>query len=747
MDEKTHHNDQPKISGGSKPLTYHGLQSRKWQPRYSSSREDLVGEFYAPALDASKSYRRAAGYFRSTLFTLVGAPMAAFALRGGKMQLICSPEFSTEDARAIDHAMNIAEATDAALIEELRAVLAHPLGRDPIEVLGAMLGTGALEMKIAVPAAGGGIFHSKVGIFKDAAGQRISFSGSVNESWSGWHPLGNHENFEVFTSWGSEGQRVADHESYFTNLWNAREPGVMVVPIPEAFKLNLVREVRGDPDERLRMRVHNATPGPPPRRLLDHQVQALSSWRAAGLRGILQHATGAGKTITGLHAIREGAIEGRPGLILVPSALLLQQWASEAKRELADLDPSILLVGGGHKKWRTGSLLEGHLSDGATCHVVIATIQSATSSRFMRALGTGTNQFTLVADEVHRLGAPQSRTILDHIDPPARLGLSATPLRSFDDAGTEALLDFFGGVLEPIVTLRDAIDAGRLCEYEYWPTVVHLVDGQMEMLTKEIRTITGFDVALAELVRDVMGRRRQRTVIDNLMDRCRDIAKSHPFELHGSGASLAICIDGMLGNPLRGSDARELRDAGQRVALLPRIPARTTERAPRIFRSETLSLLLQSLIEVLERPLLLNDLRRIFELALTDLAVRELQYLEVSASEEGDAEPEYANLDQATARGPGMAEPEPDPALLANAAAIAGNMYEELTEDQRTIVRLKLGNTSDSDIARALQISRPTAAKRKDEALEVLRRNLEGISDLEVAVAMDRLVERLIGQP
>jgi len=38
-----------------------------------------------------------------------------------------------------------------------------------------------------------------------------------------------------------------------------------------------------------------------------------------------------------------------------------------------------------------------------------------------------------------------------------RLALSATPERYFDERGTEALLDYFGTVLQPEFTLRDAI--------------------------------------------------------------------------------------------------------------------------------------------------------------------------------------------------------------------------------------------------------------------------------------------------
>lgn len=456
-----------------------------WQSRYTSSREDLVTTFYRPALDRSTTYDRAAGYFRSTLFSLVGESMSAFALRGGRMRLICSPELTAVDAETLQKSQPAA--LTAALTREMEQVLEHPMGRDPLEVLAALVATGALEVRLALADRGRGIFHSKVGVFEDGRGKRVSFSGSINESWSGWHPLGNHENFEVFRSWGGDAARVTDHRSYFEALWRGEEPEVSVVGIPEAFESNLVKIVSGGPSDSLKLRVARASASAP-RRLLDHQAKALSNWRQAGQRGIFVHATGSGKTITGLHATRECLPEGLSALILVPSALLLEQWAEEARQELGDLDPSILLAGAGNDKWRDGHLLEGHLAGGDGRRVVIATIATASSERFLDVMERG--RYLLVSDEVHRLGAPGAQAILERAIDGPRLGLSATPVRAYDSEGTNALLTFFGGVIPPVVSLQDAIDAGRLCEYEYWPTVVSLAAEEQEAwerLTRDIR--------------------------------------------------------------------------------------------------------------------------------------------------------------------------------------------------------------------------------------------------------------------
>ena len=44
-------------------------------------------------------------------------------------------------------------------------------------------------------------------------GNAVSFKGSANETWSGWHVQGNFESTEVFCSWrgGLEAERVKKH--------------------------------------------------------------------------------------------------------------------------------------------------------------------------------------------------------------------------------------------------------------------------------------------------------------------------------------------------------------------------------------------------------------------------------------------------------------------------------------------------------------------------------------------------------
>jgi superfamily II DNA or RNA helicase len=58
------------------------------------------------------------------------------------------------------------------------------------------------------------------------------------------------------------------------------------------------------------------------------------------------------------------------------------------------------------------------------------------------------------------------------------LALSATPERYFDDDGTELLLSYFGEVLQPEFTLKDAIAQNALVHYLYYPVLVELTEAE-----------------------------------------------------------------------------------------------------------------------------------------------------------------------------------------------------------------------------------------------------------------------------
>jgi len=196
-----------------------------------------------------------------------------------------------------------------------------------------------------------------------------------------------------------------------------------------------------------------------------------------GCRGLLEMATGTGKTITAL-AAATAAFEkqGRQMLvILVPYLHLLDQWEDEVRR--FGYDP--LLCSSEHPRWsaKASSRMDDY-KIGATTHACFLAVHATASSEpFQRLLSRVDGpELLLVADEAHALGAQKLRNALFK-GAGMRLGLSATPRRWFDAQGTEALFSYFSGVVYEF-PLEEAIGT-YLTHYDYHPLPVQLSAAEM----------------------------------------------------------------------------------------------------------------------------------------------------------------------------------------------------------------------------------------------------------------------------
>lgn len=453
---------------------------------------NIASEFYIPCMDRAIRYDRAVGFFNSTIYALAWSSLKGFVERGGKMRIICSPILSQDDATAL--ADGYSAKAEAIVADRLRVeaehLLANPSLKNPARVLATLVAVGVIDFKIAFVGRDDcesrrRLFHDKVGIFSDGHDNVVVFKGSMNETWSGLANDGNLESVDVFLSWEGrrEKQRVDDEISYFRQLWESNYPTVVVKPFPQAAQEVLLKAATPDHWKRLvdeiaqqiegadqADRIQTATPSRTPR---PHQKKALNRWKESGRRGIFEHATGSGKTFTALCAIREALQQGEVPLILVPSELLLIQWRKEIRDTFADIEPQLLVCGGGYSQWRNEDLLAPwtRAKPSAKPRLVLSTMQTASTEEFLAKLRQGDHLF-LIADEVHRMGSTENRKLFS-LATGARLGLSATPCRAGDPEGTQAILDYFQGIVPPPFTLKDAIPSA-LTPYFYYVHTIRL---------------------------------------------------------------------------------------------------------------------------------------------------------------------------------------------------------------------------------------------------------------------------------
>lgn len=503
------------------------------KPAYHKGTDDIASEFYLPCMAAAIRYDRAVGFFNSTIYTIAWPSLHDFVARGGQMRIICSPILLPADADALSQGYldKVEAAMATRLREETLCLLKDPFLHKPATVLASLVALNVIDVRIAFlgSPASHRLFHDKVGIFVDSEGNRVVFKGSMNETWAGLSADGNLESIDVFVSWeeAREAARVNEEMDYFEQLWENRYPDLLVRPFPEIARKELMTASSGDGWKALveeictemetAARLSADGPRPSHRIPRPHQAKALRDWIARGRRGILEHATGSGKTFTALCAVRDALSRAEVPLILVPSELLLDQWQKEIRATLEDIAPNLLLCGGGNVSWREETLLIAwtRKRDREHPRIVLSTMQTACTEKFRSMLQQGEHLF-VVADEVHRLGSPEHRAILT-IDSGPRLGLSATPRRAGDPEGTAAICKYFNGIMEPPFTLVDAIHAGTLTPYFYYVHTLSLSESEQEdwdNITSQISQLyarlldgEGSDEGLKARIRNLLIRR------------------------------------------------------------------------------------------------------------------------------------------------------------------------------------------------------------------------------------------------
>ena len=245
-----------------------------------------------------------------------------------------------------------------------------------------------------------------------------------------------------------------------------------------------VREKSGD----YQYQITNSPQFPPQLQLRPYQKEAVVNWLKNKGRGTLKMATGSGKTIIALAIATE--LYQKIGLqvlvIICPYQNLVLQWQREC--QAFNLDPIIAM----HRleSWETELTTQLYNIHSQTQKflTIITTNATLISEGFQAQTKFFPEKTLIVGDEAHNLGASR----LEHSLPRnigLRLALSATPQRYYDETGTDALLDYFGDILQPEFTLENAIKQKALVPYFYYPIFVELTESESFLYAQLTRKI------------------------------------------------------------------------------------------------------------------------------------------------------------------------------------------------------------------------------------------------------------------
>lgn len=145
-------------------------------------------------------YDRAVGYFSSSALECFAEPFGRFVQFGGTVRLVTSVQLRDVDVAAIEAGQSVEAVCEERILEIIEREFGAGTTSSGLRKFGALLEAGCLEIRIATPARGRGIYHEKVGVFYGEGDDYVAFSGSTNESREALEE--NYECIDVFPSSG-----------------------------------------------------------------------------------------------------------------------------------------------------------------------------------------------------------------------------------------------------------------------------------------------------------------------------------------------------------------------------------------------------------------------------------------------------------------------------------------------------------------------------------------------------------------
>ena len=497
---------------------------------YKSVGEQTISSIINPLLSCTKYYKRSVGFFSSSALDFISNGLVTLAENGGKIMLATSPNLSEEDIVAIKKGYSKRDIYRNNFINEFTDAI-MTLDNDNLELLSELIAEEILDIKIVMKH-NGGIYHDKLAVLTDFDNNTVVFVGSNNETQNGYE--GNYEKVRTFKSWFDTEGHVADEIEEIESIWNNSNDFLEVYDFPEAVQ-NAILQVQKYNKTIIKKAVYELRP---------YQVEAVDAWVNNNYHGFFVMATGTGKTITSIYAMKK-LLDSEEifTVIAVPYIHLVKQWYDDVKKIMSDC--IVLKVYGAMSSWDLNIINSIYYNRAHSVKkniIVISTISSFVLPRFDNVLEQVKTKKLLVVDEAHNFinRIDDEKYIFDYM-----LGLSATPVFGKDKLKTKALLDFFGGEVYSL-PIEKAI--GKfLVDYEYHPLYAYLSDSEEKSFNDLSRKIAQCfkDGVLIDKDTFIMAHRARLRVLSMAEDKVSSL-ESYIKTINRKDHFIVYCSDGKI---------------------------------------------------------------------------------------------------------------------------------------------------------------------------------------------------------
>lgn len=511
---------------------------------YKSVGEETFSQILNPLLTCTKIYKRSVGYFSSSALNFIGDGILELARNGGKIYLATSPQLSDEDIFAIQSGYQARDIIEKRFLLEVQNAL-KLISDENAKMLYMLIKEQIVDVKIVTRS--NGIYHDKLALLEDFDGNTIACVGSNNETGSGYNY--NYEKVRIYKSWNDIEGRIEDETAEFDSIWINENSDLVVYDFMEAFEKEVLNRttnkgVYAKDGTKYTMR--------------QYQIDAKEKWNSNGHKGFFVMATGTGKTITALNAIKEFVKENQIfTVIAVPYKHLVSQWAEDVKEFFPDAAVHII-----HGEIRDGEtkIYASYLQSKKNYKpiIVITTIMSFFLDRYSNLYDRIDYGKLLIVDEAHNF----VNRINDELSEKYKykLGLSATPVFGNDEDKTKLLLDWFGG---QVIDLPIEKALGKyLVNYQYHPIFVHATDDDESKFAKATTLmLSAIDPIRNKIINEekftlgYRGRLRAISMAKEKHERINEIFSAIEDKDH----TIIYCSDGKLWYGEKSNEIKEIR--------------------------------------------------------------------------------------------------------------------------------------------------------------------------------------------